>query len=314
MSSALESRIRQFQQQRDKSGSAPAPQSPKIRSLSDAMGSASRMVLAGAPKNPVRTGFPDVDAGMKNLGPGEITMLAAVGGVGKSTVSMQMALHAAASGHGVAYFNLEMAEDMFGLRTMANYAGVSTSRVADGTASETEYKNFWDRSREIAPVAKYIGLGDRSRHTTMPAIRDFCTAVQGSLVESHRELKLIVIDHVMCVKTNVRSDDKDGAGMARADFLKELAESFKCHVLSLIHINREGSKSGKMPSKEQLASSAWFDRHADNTLIFHQERTEQQTFIEGKPAVLACQKARWGSPFSVELEYRAGFFWPWRLT
>lgn len=69
-----------------------------------------------------------------------------------------------------------------------------------------------------------------------------------------------------------------------------------------------------MPTKNQLASSAWFDRDPDNILIFHQKRNAADgTFTKDAPAKLSCQKARWGEPFAVDLEYRKGFFYPWSL-
>ena len=67
-----------------------------------------------------------------------------------------------------------------------------------------------------------------------------------------------------------------------------------------------------MPTKNDLASSAWFDRSADNVLIFQQPRTPDGTFTGGK-AKMSCQKSRWGEPFAVEFEYQNGFFYPWML-
>jgi len=85
------------------------------------------------------------------------------------------------------------------------------------------------------------------------------------------------------------------------------------HVLALVHVTRDASKGGKMPTKNDLASSAWFDRAADNIIIFHQKRDPDGKFAKSSPAVLSLQKARWGEPNAVSIEYQGGFFYPWTL-
>lgn len=288
---------------------ATEPQRPRL--MQDALKSATKMLLAPPPTDILLTGFPDIDRELKPLGEGEITMLAADSGVGKSTLSTQIAFHAAACKYGVVYLNLEMAEEMYGLRTMANYAGVSVKRAYDRTASPDEFNRLFGLAQELTPHSRRIVLGDQSNHRAIPAIKKLCADASEWFLNQGERLRLIVVDHVLQVLVSVKND-KDAEGKARADLLKELADTHKCHVLALVHVTREGSKTGKMPTKNQLASSAWFDRHADNIWVFHQARKPDGTFAGGN-AQFSCQKARWGSPFSAELEYRMGFFWPWSL-
>ena len=70
----------------------------KIPRLSDAFTAAHRLLQAGPQENPLRTGFDELDNGLKRLGPKEFTMLAADSGIGKSTISTQVALHVGNAG------------------------------------------------------------------------------------------------------------------------------------------------------------------------------------------------------------------------
>jgi replicative DNA helicase len=263
-------------------------------------------------KIPLQSGFAELDDNVIELGDKEVTMLAADAGVGKSTIAAQFALHAGRCGYGVVYFNLEMPEEKFGLRTVANFVGVKSKRAMTGRVTDHERALLMGGGETLAIPADHIVVGNMREHRTPGAMRELCAKAKAELEAEGFPLKLIVIDHVLQILVNVKND-KDAEGKARADIIKELAESFNAHLVALVHITRDASKHGKMPTKNDLASSAWFDRHADNILIFHQPRNKDGTFIPGTPAKLACQKSRYAEPFAIELEYQAGFFYPWRL-
>jgi replicative DNA helicase len=281
--------------------------------MSDSFRAAARYLQDGPRPGQLHTGFTELDAKLQRLGPKEFTMLAADSGIGKSTIATQVALHAGACGHGVVYLNLEMSEEMYGLRTAANFAQLPTQRVAAHQVTASEFSRLTQGFSQLFESAKRIALGNRKDHRTIPAIKKFCADAAKALADEGHPLKLIVVDHVLQVLVSAKND-KDAEGKQRSDLLKDLADAFDCHVLALVHVTREGSKGGTMPTKNQLASSAWFDRDPDNILVFHQKRDAARgTFVAGEPAILACQKARWGEPFAVELEYQRGFFYPWRL-
>lgn len=282
----------------------------RLTRLSDALRAGVELMTKGPPTNPVLTGFLDLDDRVKNLGPKEVSMLAADSGVGKSTWATQAAIFAALRGHGVAYLNLEMPEDRYGLRTASGYAGVPMASV-NGKMSQSDWDRMFAAYKALAVPAKRVVFGNAREHRTPAAIREWLVRSRDELAEEGSPLRLVVVDHVLQVMVRARSDDRDGAGKERADLLKDIAETLGVHVLALIHVTRDASKGGKMPTKNELASSAWFDRHADNIFVFHQKRNPDGTFVRDAPAVLSCQKSRWGEPFAVELTYKAGWFWPW---
>lgn len=284
----------------------------RLRRISDAFGAGVAMLLKGKPENPLRSGFIDLDEGIRQFGPGQVTMLAADSGVGKSTLATQLALHAAATGHGVVYFNLEMSEEMYGVRTGSNYSKLPMRTVIGGELSNLQFSGLLGGMEYLSKAAFGCVLGNSSEHRTIPAIKKLCAEAEVELRNEGKPLTLIVIDHILQVLVDVKND-KDGEGKARADLTKWLAEKHKCHVIALIHVTRDASKGGKMPTKDEMASSQWFSRHADNIMVFHQKRTAEGIFDKDAKAKLACQKSRWGEPFSIELEYKQGFFYPWNL-
>lgn len=285
----------------------------KLRRLSDAFNAAGQLISRGPQPNPLRTGFDELDRGLKRLGGKEWTMLAADSGIGKSTIATQVALHVGESGIGVVYLNLEMSEEMYGLRTGANFAQIATQKAASHEMTPEEHSKLTQGFSTLFGAAKRIVLGNRKDHRAIPAIKAFVAEAAKELEAEGTPLKLVVVDHILHVLVNAKND-KDAEGKARTDLVKDLAETHNCHVLALVHVTRDGSKGGTMPTKNQLASSAWFDRDPDNILIFHQNRNAKDgTFAAGQPAIMSCQKSRWGEPFAIELEYQRGFFYPWSL-
>lgn len=308
----LNDRARAATLPKDPEDEATLPERVKVTRMSDAFTTADQMITRGPQANPLRTGFDELDRGLRRLGLKEFTMLGADSGIGKSTIATQMALHVANSGHGVVYLNLEMSEEMYGLRTAANFVQIPTQRVASHDLNPAEHSKLAQGFSTLFGPAKRIALGNRKDHRTVPAIKKFVADAASVLALEGYPLKLVIVDHILQVIVNAKGD-KDAEGKARSDLLKDLAETQDVHVIGLVHITRDASKAGSMPTKNELASSAWFDRDADNILIFHQKRNSSDgTFARG-PAILSCQKARWGSPFAVELEYQKGFFYPWSL-
>lgn len=284
---------------------------PRTTRMHEAIMSGQKLAFAGAPEHPVVTGFSEVDNNLR-LGRKEFTMMAADSGIGKSTLSTQVALRNGADGHGVIYLNLEMSQEMYGLRTLANYIKMPTQVARSGDLKGNDYQRMLIGVQALQLAASRIVLGNAMEHRTMPQIRQLVEKAMREFESEGLKLGLIVVDHILQILVNVKND-KDAEGKMRADFMKELCESFDCHVLSLVHVTRDASRSGRMPTKNELASGAWMDRHPDNILIFHQKRNPNGTFASA-PATLSCQKSRWGEPFAVELDYQSGFFSPWIMS
>jgi RecA-family ATPase len=288
------------------------PDSHGLQRMADTFDASFAMVKRGAPKNPLRTGFTDIDFGLKRLGPNEVSILAADSGIGKSTIATQIALHAGACGLGAVYLNLEMNEEMYGLRTVATFMSLSTSKIAAGEANAEELVRLSSGFEKLRVPASRIVMGNSKDHRTIPSVKKLCAAAATALESDGTPVSLVIIDHILQILVNVRND-KDAEGKARADMLKEIAQTHNCHVLALVHVTRDASKGGKLPTKNEIASSMWFDRVTDNLMVFHQKRAEDGTFKD-EDAILSCQKARWGTPFAASLQYRGGWFYPYHLS
>src|SRR4029077_18278751 len=79
------------------------------------------------------TGFVDLDQQLTGLPPGELIILAARPGIGKASLAMNIALHAALKeDRAVGIFSLEMPSDQLLMRLLASAARVDMKKLRGG--------------------------------------------------------------------------------------------------------------------------------------------------------------------------------------
>ena len=83
----------------------------------------------------VETGFPGMDDRLLGMRPGQMVVVGARPGVGKTSFALNLALNAAADGVAVAFFSLEMSKVEIAQRLLSAQAHASSSRTSAAAAS-----------------------------------------------------------------------------------------------------------------------------------------------------------------------------------
>ena len=79
----------------------------------------------------IDTGFPKLDGLLKGINAGQLVLIGARPGVGKSAFALDLAEYAARSGHGVLIYSLEMLSDELAERLMARKSRVTMDKLID---------------------------------------------------------------------------------------------------------------------------------------------------------------------------------------
>ena len=108
---------------------------------------------------PIPTGFPKLDKCLGGLFPGELTVLAARPGVGKTSLALEIALSAARAGSDVAFFSLEWSAKRVGLTLLSQSSLIpfESLRQCVSGAGETAV----DAAGLDIAIAELEGLGMR---------------------------------------------------------------------------------------------------------------------------------------------------------
>jgi replicative DNA helicase len=225
-----------------------------------------RVKQTGRPVTGISTGMIDLDEKLRGLHPGQLIVVAARPGEGKSTLGMNIARRGAREGT-VLFESLEMDREECGMRLLTSEAHVNghdlqTRPLADG-APEWQALASAQVSLDGARL-----LVDDFPHRSVAQIRSIARRVQAS----RRDLKLIVIDYLgLLTPDRRRSEGKrneEVADMTRA--LKLLAKELRIPIVLLVQLNRKVDERNaarnhqtRRPRMADLAESGAIEKDAD---------------------------------------------------
>lgn len=210
----------------------------------------------------VTTGYPSLNDLTLGLRAGDLDILAARPSVGKSTLALNMAVHAATAGARVAVFSLEMTREQLEDRILAQLTRVALSRIQSGHIGAADWAPIAEGLEAMHQLA--IGIDDRSGQTAQD-IRHGCRR----LVGEYGRLDLVVVDYVQLMPGTL---ERRGASRTEelsdtATKLKELAKELAVPVLLLSQLRRVDGR----PKIEDLRECGTLEQVADIVMLLHRK-------------------------------------------
>ncbi len=216
-----------------------------------------------APKG-LMTGFYDLDEITSGLQPGQMVIIAARPGCGKSTLAVDIMRHLSIHENiPTAIFSLEMSTHEINTRVLASEANVDIKRMRQGRMRSED----WDRvakARETLDAAPLF-IDESPENTVMDIV-----AKTKMMVKRHG-IKLIVVDYLQLLSSGKREESRqqEVAGFSRA--LKLLAKSAGIPVIAVAQLNRESERNDSKPKPSDLRESGALEQDADVILLLHRE-------------------------------------------
>lgn len=283
-------------------------ESSQGRPISASVQSALKELFEGE-KSGIGTGFSDLDYITQGWRAGELTILAARPGVGKSALAMQTAVHAAEQGIPTAFFSLEMSDTELTKRVIVWKAGVDPERARTGQLTESEQSRLTLAAGKIDALPLYIY--DRAALTPIE-LRAICRRLKLS-----RGLGMIAVDYLQLMTApNLRrtaNREQEIAQISRN--LKALAKELSIPVLALAQLNRQVEhRADARPQLSDLRESGALEQDADNVLFIyrpeaHGIKINESGKTEGLAEVIIA-KQRNGPTGKAELTFNDGRFLP----
>jgi replicative DNA helicase len=217
--------------------------------------------------------------------PGELIVLAARTGLGKTALATQIARHNAERGRSVLFVSLEMRGVEIVGRILCGDARVDSRRLRAMTLEPFHVKAI----REAASVLKDSGFRIWAPpRAGIQQIRGMCRRLAKQC-----GLDLLVVDYVGLVQASDRRRERyEQIGQITGD-LKSLGREMQVPVLALHQLNREADKGGE-PKLSHLRESGAVEQDADVVLFLHQDKTTTKLIIA---------KHRHGQRGSIELDW-----------
>jgi replicative DNA helicase len=221
----------------------------------------------------VPTGLSDLDRLTGGLQPGDMVVVAARPSVGKTSLAMNIADHAAVECKlPVAVFSLEMTAKALAVRLVCARARVNLKDVRDGLLSEHDFPKLAAAAGKLANAPLYV---DDSSGLSVGQLK----AKARRLWQQHG-VKLFVVDYLQLLHaTGRKAENRQQEITQISGGLKELAKETGVPVLVLSQLNRELEKRGpgERPRLSDIRESGSVEQDADLVgLLYNNEDDGEQ--------------------------------------
>jgi replicative DNA helicase len=223
-------------------------------------------------------GLSSIDRLTFGMQPGQLVILAGRPGMGKSSVGLHMALHAAKSS-GVAFFSLEMGAREISQRALS---AVSYARgkpipyqaiVEAKSLTNADMENLIDCQRRIDRLPLYI---EPQPAISISQIAARSRQLKAKLAASGGDLRLIVVDHLGLMEVASRyKGNRTNEVSELTGGLKKLARELDLTILCLSQLNRGNEHrpiQDRRPVLHDLRDSGSIEQDADVVMsVFREE-------------------------------------------
>ncbi len=238
------------------------PLSELVESTIDEMEtlSESKNKLSGVP-----TGFRELDELTNGLHPGQMVIVAARPGLGKSTLALDFARAAAIrNGLCAAFFSLEVSQSEIVMRLYSAEAHVRLNKIRGGNMNDDDWDRVVKTTRRIQSAPMYI---DDSPNLTMMEIR-----AKARRLKQRHDLKLVVIDYIQLMTSGKKVESRQLEVSEFSRQIKLLAKELDIPVVALSQLNRGAeTRTDKKPALADLRESGSLEQDADVVILLHRE-------------------------------------------
>lgn len=254
----------------------------------------------------IATPWLDVDRKLGGMRPGELLILAARPGVGKTSAALNILRSAALSGAGhVLAVSLEMSSHELCEKMLSYESNVAAEFIRDARLDPNERRKLIEAQSLLAGLP--VTFDDSPRRSL------FDIASQARMIHRRTPLALVIIDYLGQIDPENPKDPRYEQVGKNSRGLKILARELKVPILCLAQVNRDVDKKvgGKKkaganrPKLSSLRESGNIEQDADVVMFLHREEMyDDNPDLQGQ-AELIVEKNRHGQTGIVNLVWDA---------
>ena len=243
------------------------------------------------------TSFPELDKYLLGMQSGQLIILAARPGMGKTSLALNVATRSCKQTKlPVVVFSLEMLDAELSMRILSSEAKVDSKRLRTKNFLDTDLRNIGNAIQGLSQLPIYI---NDNGGTTVPDILSQCRKIK-----SESGLGLIIIDYLQLMRshTNNPSREQQIAEISRG--LKSMAKELECPVIALSQLNRSvESRPDKRPNTADLRESGSIEQDADIVLMVYRDDFYNKDSKEPGIAEIIVAKNRAGETGTAKLAW-----------
>ena len=245
----------------------------------------------------ISTGLADLDRVTLGLNKAELILIAARPGMGKTSIALNMALHAALNEHQtVAIFSLEMSREQLVTRLLSRAALIPSQNLLTGQLSDQQWRDVSDAAQALSATDIRI---DDNPTLTVSDMNAQCRRVAN--------LGLVVIDYLQLMQSagsghTWSNESRTQAVSDISRMLKIMAKELNVPVICLSQLSRANeSRQDKRPMLSDLRESGAIEQDADVVIGLYRDGYYNKESENPNLAEAIILKNRKGQTGTVEL-------------
>ena len=248
------------------------------------------------------TGLTDLDRAISGLNKSDLILLAARPGMGKTSMALNILLHAGKfSGKSVAFFSLEMSREQLALRLISSECFVDNKKLVTGKLTEEDWEKVAVAADSLNRSRIFI---DDDSSVSVADISAKCRRMDN--------LGLVIIDYLQLMQSaGGRTYSGENRQQVVSDIsraLKIMAKELDVPVLCLSQLSRANeSRSDKRPMLSDLRESGAIEQDADIVMFLYREGYYDKDTPNPNLAECIIAKNRHGETRTVELQWLPEF-------
>jgi replicative DNA helicase len=249
------------------------------------------------------TGFIDFDTKTGGLRGGDLLIIAGRPSMGKTTLAINIAEHAALKEGvraSVAIFSLEMPAEQLLTRMLSSVGSVHLGNIRSGKLSEDDWPRITGATKQLQDAKIFID--------DTPALTPTELRARARRIKREHGLDLIVVDYLQLMSVPGTKENRATEISEISRGLKALAKEIHCPVIALSQLNRGvEQRENKRPVMSDLRESGAIEQDADMILLIYREEVYNKETPKKGVADIDLAKHRNGETGDIRLTFRGQF-------
>jgi replicative DNA helicase len=236
------------------------------------------------------TGLTDLDQLTSGLQPSDLVIIAGRPSMGKTTLAMNIAEHAAIKAKlPVLVFSMEMPADSLAMRMMSSLGRIDQHRIRTGKLTDEDWPRITSSVHMLSEALLFVD--------DTPALSPVeMRARARRLVKEQGPIGLIVVDYLQLMKVpGFKADNRTAEISEISRSLKSLAKELQAPVIALSQLNRSlEQRQDKRPVMSDLRESGAIEQDADLICFIYRDEVYNEDSPDKGSAEIIIAKQRNG--------------------
>lgn len=212
----------------------------------------------------VKTGFNRIDSIVGGFKPGQMIVLAARPGMGKTALALNVTVNAARDEKTVLIFSMEMTNKDLGNRFLSMSSNIDLQAMVKGDLSHEDMEMLAEGMESLED--KNIYMAD-TQNLTILDMKNKCRRLK-----KEKGLDLIIIDYLQLMNAPIKSDNREREISYLSRSFKQMAIEIGVPIILLSQLSREVEKRKKhTPQLADLRESGAIEQDADIVMFIKRE-------------------------------------------